>query len=319
MIGRHWKVLIFLYVVFLIILFLMCSTDLIIREPEKEIYQIAVIIEDVRSDNYSNFRKGMDQAAVEFNVDVHFITLYEKLDVEQQLELMDREQQDGADALIVVPADEEQITGKQMTIPVIFLRSGLGGASMGSITIDYEKMGEQLAGKMSENMQGNSSVLLLSNPAKQSDMDRMFLQGAEAALTADGYNTRTIKVDEEEGLLASLDTLTVWKQGKAVILAENQEILTTMAGIMADNPEAAARVRGLYGRGNTLPILNYLDRGYIDGICVTDDFSTGYLSVREAVRILEGNDSSYVVMDSYYIEKEDLREPEYEKVLFPIE
>lgn len=190
---------------------------------------------------------------------------------------------------------------------------------MGSITIDYERMGEQLAGEMSENIQGNSSVLLLMNPAKQSDMDRMFLQGAEAALTADGYNTRTVRVDEEEGMMASLDTLTVWKQGKAVILAENQEILTAMAGIMADDPEVAARVRGLYGRGNTLPILNYLDRGYIDGICVTDDFSIGYLSVREAVRILEGNDSSYVVMDSYYIEKEDLREPEYEKVLFPIE
>lgn len=319
MIGRHGRFLIFLYVVFLILLFLMCSTELIIREPEKEIYQIAVIIEDVRSDNYSNFRKGMDQAAVEFNVDVHFITLYEKLDVEQQMELMDREQQDGVDALIVVPADEEQITGKQMAIPVIFLRSGLGGASMGSITVDYEKMGEQLAGKMSENIQENSSVLLLSNPAKQSDMDRIFLQSAEAVLSAGGYNTRTIKVDDEVGMLASLDTLTVWKQRKAVILAENQEILTTMAGIMADDPEAAARVRGLYGRGNTLPILNYLDRGYIDGICVTDDFSIGYLSVREAVRILEGNDSSYIVMDSYYIEKEDLREPEYEKVLFPIE
>lgn len=319
MIGRHGRFLIFLYVVFLILLFLMCSTDLIIREPEKEIYQIAVIIEDVRSDNYSNFRKGMDQAAVEFNVDVHFITLYEKLDVEQQMELMDREQQDGVEALIVVPADEEQITGKQMAIPVIFLRSGLGGASMGSITVDYEKMGEQLAGEMSEDIQGNSSVLLLSNPAKQSDMDRIFLQSAEAVLAAGGYNTRTIKVDDEEGMLTSLETLTEWKEGKAVILAENQEILTTMAGIMADDPEAAARVRGLYGRGNTMPILNYLDRGYIDGICVTDDFSIGYLSVREAVRILEGNDSSYVVMDSYYIEKEDLREPEYEKVLFPIE
>lgn len=317
--GRHWKVLIFLYVVFLIILFLMCSTDLIIREPEKEIYQIAVIIEDGRSDNYSNFRKGMDQAAVEFNADVHFITLYEKADVEQQLELMDREQQDGVDALIVVPADEEQITGKQMTIPVIFLRSGLSGASMGSIIVDYEKMGEQLAEKMSENIQKNTSVLLLTNPAKQSDMDRLFLQGAGAVLAADGYNTRTIKVDDEEGILTSLENLTVWKEGEAVILAENQEILTAMAGIMADDPDVADRVRGLYGRGNTLPILNYLDRGYIDGICVTDDFSIGYLSVREAVQILEGNDSSYVVMDSYYIEKEDLREPEYEKVLFPIE
>lgn len=319
MIGRHWRLLIFLYVVFLVILFLMCSTDLIIREPEKEIYQIAVIIEDVKSDNYSNFRKGMDQAAVEYNVDVHFITLYEKLDAEQQMELMDREQQDGADALIVVPADEEQIAGKQMAVPVIFLRSGLGGASMGSITVDYEKMGEQLADQMAEDIQKNSSVLLLTNPAKQSDMDRMFLQGARAVLADGGYHTRTIEVDEEEGILSSLDTLTVWKEGRCVILAENQEILTAMAGIMADAPDVAARVRGLYGRGNTLPILNDLDCGYIDGICVTDDFSIGYLSVREAVRILEGNDSSYILMDSYYIEKEDLREPDYEKVLFPIE
>ena len=92
-----------------------------------------------------------------------------------------------------------------------------------------------------------------------------------------------------------------------------------MAGIMADDPETGEHVRGLYGRGNTMPILNYLDREYIDGICVTDDFSIGYLSVREAVQALEGNDSSYIVMDSYYIENEDLREPAYEKVLFPIE
>ena len=319
MIGKHGKLLIFLYIVFLIILFLMCSTDLIIREPEREIYQIAVIIEDVRSDNYSNFRKGMDQAAMEFNVDVRFITLYEKLDVEQQMELMDREQQDGADALIVVPADEEQINGKQMTIPVIFLRSGLGGASMGSVIVDYENMGEQLVDKMSEDINENTSILMLTNPAKQSDMDRMFLKGAQAALDAGGYNTQTVKINDEDGMLASLGTLEVWQKRNAVILAENQEILTAMAGIMSDDPEAAAHVRGLYGRGNTMPILNYMDRGYIDGICVTDDFSIGYLSVREAVQALEGYDSSYIVMDSYYIEKEELREPVYEKVLFPIE
>lgn len=119
MIGRRGKVLIFLYVVFLAILFLMCSTDLIIREPERDSYQIAVIIEDVRGDNYSNFRKGMDQAAVEFNIDVHFITLYEKADAEQQMELMDREQQDGADALVVVPVDEERVTEKYVNVPAI--------------------------------------------------------------------------------------------------------------------------------------------------------------------------------------------------------
>lgn len=319
MIGRHGKTLIFLYIMFLVVLFLMCSTDLIIRESEREIYQIAVIIEDVRSDNYSNFRKGMDQAAMEFNVDVHFITLYEKMDVKQQMELMDREQQDGADALIVVPADEKQMSEKHMTVPVIFLRSGLGEAGMGSITVDYEKMGEKIGRKMSERIRKDNPVLLLTNPARQGDMDRMFLKGAESVLTDDGYVVQRIEVDEEAGVLASLEGLKVWQEGKTVILAENQEILTAVAGILAADPGTEAHVAGLYGRGNTMPILNYLDSGYIDGICVIDDFSMGYLSVSSAVQVLEGNDSPYTIMDSYYIEKEDLRKPAYEKILFPIE
>ena len=90
MINKSGKVLVGVYVVCLVVLFLMCSTDLIIREPEREIYQIAVIIEDVRSDNYGNFRKGMDQGAAEFNADIQLITLYEKLDAIEQMELMDR-------------------------------------------------------------------------------------------------------------------------------------------------------------------------------------------------------------------------------------
>ena len=80
MIGKRGKILAALYMIFLVILFLMCSTDLIIREPENEIYQVAVIIEAAGDDNYGNFRKGMDRAAVEFNADVRFITLYERLD-----------------------------------------------------------------------------------------------------------------------------------------------------------------------------------------------------------------------------------------------
>ena len=140
MIGRSGKVMIVLYIVCLVVLFLMCSTDLIIREPERQIYQIAVIIEDVRSDNYSNFRKGMDLAAAELNADVQLITLYEKLDVKEQMDLMDREQQDGTDALIVVPVEEEQVSARQMTIPVILMRAGVAeAAGAGNVIVEDRK------------------------------------------------------------------------------------------------------------------------------------------------------------------------------------
>ncbi len=312
MIGRSGKVMIVLYIVCLVVLFLMCSTDLIIREPERQIYQIAVIIEDVRSDNYSNFRKGMDLAAAELNADVQLITLYEKLDVKEQMDLMDREQQDGTDALIVVPVEEEQVSAKQMTIPVILMRAGVAeAAGAGNVIVDHEKMGELLAREILEEQPADVPVYVLTDPAGQSDMDRLFLKGSDAVFQEAGRSVQRIVRGEEERFFTMLEQPGAEAQ-KVVILAENQDILTEAAGVMAGSG-------GLYGRGTTMAILNYLDRGVIMGICVTDEFSVGYYSVREAVRALEGAGSVPTVMESYYIEKKDLRDPAFEKMLFPIE
>lgn len=319
MIGRSGKVMIVLYIVCLVVLFLMCSTDLIIREPERQIYQIAVIIEDVRSDNYSNFRKGMDLAAAELNADVRLITLYEKLDVKEQMDLMDREQQDGTDALIVVPVEEEQVSARQMTIPVILMRAGVAeAAGAGNVIVDYEKMGEQLAREILKEQPADVPVYVLTDPAGQSDMDRLFLKGSDAVFQEAGRSVQRILRGEEERFYTMLEQPGAEAQ-KVVILAENQDILTEAAGVVAGSEAVADAVGGLYGRGTTMAILNYLDRGVITGICVTDEFSVGYYSVREAVRALEGAGSVPTVMESYYIEKKDLRDPAFEKMLFPIE
>ena len=316
MIGRSGKVMIVLYIVCLVVLFLMCSTDLIIREPERQIYQIAVIIEDVRSDNYSNFRKGMDLAAAELNADVRLITLYEKLDVKEQMDLMDREQQDGTDALIVVPVEEEQVSARQMTIPVILMRAGVAEAAGASnVIVDYEKMGEQLAREILKEQPADVPVYVLTDPAGQSDMDRLFLKGSDAVFQEAGRSVQRILRGEEERFYTTLEQPGTEAQ-KVVILAENQDILTEAAGVVAGSEAVADAVGGLYGRGTTMAILNYLDRGVITGICVTDEFSVGYYSVREAVRALEGAGSVPTVMESYYIDKKDLRDP---KMLFPIE
>ena len=56
-----------LYGLVLVILFLVSSTDLIIKEETAKIYPISVVIGDVSDENYVNFRKGMERAAMEFN------------------------------------------------------------------------------------------------------------------------------------------------------------------------------------------------------------------------------------------------------------
>ena len=48
----------------LILLYLLSSTDWIIKEKEVEVYPVSLIISDTSDDDYVNFRKGVDQAAV---------------------------------------------------------------------------------------------------------------------------------------------------------------------------------------------------------------------------------------------------------------
>ncbi len=220
MIGRRGKALILAYVAFLTVLFFMCSTDLIIREPETEIYQIAVIIEDVRDDNYVNFRKGMDQAAVEFNGDVHFITLYERMDANQQMELISREQQDGADALIIVPADEERVVSSlaqgQVWAPVVLLGSGLTGQGVaGTIALDYRGMGEKLASRMAEDLEEGCQVVILEEPGRKSVMSRLFLEGAKDMFDKEGILWRSVTPKRTDGGLEEA-VLALWGAGGGV-------------------------------------------------------------------------------------------------------
>lgn len=322
MIGKKGKVMIALYLIFLVILFLMCSTDLIIREPEKEVYEVAVIIEDTVDDNYNNFRKGMDQAAIELNADVRFITLYEKLNAEGQMELIERERQDGVDALIVAPVDEERVADSlkenQTTIPTVILGTGSAqGTSEGRITIDHREMGEMLAEKIKERIPEEVPVLFVEDASGRSDAGRNFAEAAVSVFEESGYNCKFVELEREEEYREILEALA---EPNTIIVAGGPEALAGMAGALEENAELSKRVAGLYGRGNTLAILDDLDSGLITGLCVTDEFSRGYFSVCMAVEELErGGDGESMTMDSYYIEKEDLREPKYEKMLFPME
>lgn len=89
----------------LVILYLMSSTDLIIKERKNEIYPVSVVLGDTSDDYYGNFRKGIERAAADYNADTSFITLFQEGDAVQQMDLVWREIDDGAGAVILQPVD----------------------------------------------------------------------------------------------------------------------------------------------------------------------------------------------------------------------
>ena len=135
----------------LILLYLLSSTDWIIKEKEVEVYPVSLIISDTSDDDYVNFRKGVDQAAVEYNVDVSFITLYEKDNLAQQMELVRREAADGAGAVILEPVDElecrQYLEENTYGTPIILL----GELSRGRFIWTGRQPGESWARRLRRN------------------------------------------------------------------------------------------------------------------------------------------------------------------------
>ena len=315
-----------LYGMVLTVLFLLSSTDLIIKEEAAEIYPVSVIIGDASDEHYVNFRKGMERAAVELNADVSFITLYEEGSEKQQRELILREQEDGSRALVVDPVESGWLVqmqkDRQISVPLILLngeRSEAAELERGTcITFDYHAMGRKLGEEILKAHTAGERICLLEG--ENPDMaERLFTRGLSEILTEAGSSERALQIPGGKDMGALLKNA-LGEEGKAVIAALSPGSLMQAAQLLSEEEETEKRVEGLYGRGNTVSLLNYLDKGVIAGICVTDDFSAGYLSVKAAVDLAENRsvrDMGY--LESYYIRREDLRNEKYEKMLYPVE
>ena len=314
------------YGIGLTLLFLLSSTDLIIKEEEARVHPISVIVEADSDDNYVNFKKGMDLAAVELNADVNFITLYEKGNRRQQEELLKREQQDGSSALIVAPVNGEAVLAmqeeNQLVLPLVFINSEAVGEACpaAAVTFDYFTMGENLGKEIAAVRSPNEKLYFLENEA-MSVAGRKFMEGIRSGVAEGCEGTAASYAwtpDAEKTKI--LEKLTEGRTQKIILVVPEPESLLEAAQMIEDTEGAEEWVAGLYGRGSSVPILNFLDKGIIKGLCITDDFSAGYLSVKAAIELAEGGSvQTGNYLDSYFIRRGDLRNEKYEKILYPVE
>lgn len=323
MTSRWGKLLWIGYALVLVLLFLMSSTDLIIKEKEPEIYPISVIIDDTTDDFYVNFKKGVDQAARDTHVDVSFITMYEHGQSDQQIERVTREIQDGTRAVILAPADEKAVTKaldeNVIKGPVVIVNSELSHNKIAAnISEDYYESGRTLAMHVAEKTQADMPVYILTEGLKGSARTRAY-DGVMLVLEQNGYETRLVEIESEEAYHSMMADMAT-KEQKAVLLALDMKSLTDIARLLDDSTDYHNDVEGVYGLGCNLSVLNFLDDGMIDGIVVTNEFIQGYLSIQKAVENIRSlSVPETIKTEHFYIEREDIRNKEFQKLLYPID
>lgn len=308
----------------LILLYFMSSTNLIIRERKSEIYPISVIVQDSSDEDYEKLRKGMDRAAEELHVDLNFITLFKANDQEQQTALISREINDGARAVILSPAKpkEAALSLEEMMLnsPLIILGSLVPNPQVkAGISIDYQEAGR----KLGEAAKANSlqiPVYLLTEGLEYGYAEEIYT-GLCRELHPAGYRTILCPLHTKEDCRALIEQTIYPQKQEAVFIALDENSLETAAQIIEDSSVYQESVYALYGIGGSTRILNYLDKGVIQGLIVHNWFDEGYLSIEKAVEAIQtgSGEKEEIFMDVCYITKEELRDPAYEKMLYPID
>ena len=101
-----------LYATLLVFLYILSATDLIIKENETKVYSISILVDGISGENFENMKKGMDEAAYEFNADMRFPAVWESLTLEEKVEIAEDEIEAGAKALIIGNALKNEVADK---------------------------------------------------------------------------------------------------------------------------------------------------------------------------------------------------------------
>lgn len=273
--------------------------------------EVSVILREADTSLWSNVRLGMEQAAGELGAELRVLAPAGSNDGAAQLEMIRREAAGQTSVLVVAPADcaglEEALAAAGAGCPIVSLESPLEGAAL-TVAPANAALGAALAQAVLGEA-GDGFVLLLSaSPGSAGVAAR--LEEARQALEAAEVKTRVGETDLSGAGLAGL-----LKQPDLSAVMAFEPALTEQAASVKDSLGLEVP---LYGVGVTANGAAWLERGVISAAAAWSDFAVGYLAVEGALALSHGESVQMEQPPFFIVRGEDIYEPEYQKLLFPV-
>lgn len=280
--------------------------------------QISVIVDDSNSARWVRFRAGLEQAAKDYNVNLNYVTTTKSNDLEQQKSTVDKEIENGTNALIIqlVSNTEEAkqyVTEISKKKPVELIETDLEDPDPDNsyyLTLaDNQGMGSALADMV------NDGTYETTNPTVgivtgSSASIKMRLQALQDELQTKNIAVAwSVQTSDECMLQQAANPAT------AIVTLDN-DTLEEIAVAMKDNKKSAQ----IYGIGCSDKTIYNLDNGTINGMIVPNEYTMGYVCMSKTAMRL--NNHFYRVEDTtvnfFKITKENLYSTENQKMIFPI-
>ncbi len=305
-----------LLLVFLVIVFLQINTG---SEKKEEHRKLSLIVYGDDSERWESVRQGAELICGENSADLRVLTMSSDNDHEEQEQIIKREIDDGADALVIAACDSANIRdfteGLRTRIPIVFIESlaeNDGGLTV--ITPDDYKMGYEMGEAIIEGERQIATIAIISDNTKR-DSVSLREQGLRDAI--EGKFVKVINWTKDESR-HNLSTRTFIQRA---IVSEATDVIVTF-----DNTTTDALIDALtnlnkqskvYSISTSEKAVYSLNKGMIKSLEYTDEFSMGYLAALYALDHSKAKDYSDKEIDFKIVRKEDMYDEDNQELLFP--
>ena len=284
------------------------------RQPD--LLEVSVIFREADDDVWSTARQGMEQAASDLNVELRFLTPTEEDTAAEQAQLLAREVEGGAGAVVLLPADRAALNAaaaaasEQAALVTMETELAAAAACVGP---DNAALGQALAQTALNGVAEGGTVVLLDS-ARGDNGIRERLEAAGDVLAQAGRRTVVCRPEQGEPFVQALEETLRAVRADAVVAFEASAL--EQAGELA---QAAESFPLLYGMGSTAAIAAGLERSRITAIAAQNEFSAGYLAVEAAAKLARRQTVHPAEPLAFTIvRRENMYEPDNQKLLFPV-
>ncbi len=297
-----------IFIILLITLFALVAVLLfqsLSPEKSEKIYSISVLVDDLN--DYA--RLGMEKAALDCNLDVHYVSGFGK-SAAQQAEYLQREIENGVNAVILSAADADYLStyidSAHISIPIIAIGDRIVSSSVTAyVSPDNVELGRKLAEEMLKAREEYPLLVLMEFDSSPHIKERC--EGLTRAIREAG---RTVECRFVENSAEAISGIMADRRASCVCVLD--------AALLPALCEGGRYYDLLYGIGYNNEIRTELENKRIHSLIVYSSFEEGYISMKSAAQAVQTPNLSDFVLSSLLVDTDNMYELPQEQILFPI-
>lgn len=313
------KLFLWITVTILLLVLGIASYNVLFADKKIEKKNVSVILNDSMNEKWVVVKQGMDQAALDYNLELNIVATKRIEYPEDEASLIMREVDNGAEGIIIEPVSgdgySDYLSAVSGAVGITLINSDINPENhFDCVMPDQKEIGRALANALLNDYKSKTPVIgiLTSNTEQLGKIQRT--EGLNEVLDSNVRIAWTFDIDstEEENIKKRIEGGEV----DAIVALGNYETDWILDYLISKTGKQKIKV---YAADYSAKSIYNLDRGIIEELVITDEYCLGYSAVESlAGRLSPSVKGTKTGLKIYSIDMEGMYDEELQKILFPL-